>query len=70
MRLLVLGGTRSVGHVAAAAAVRRGWRLPPSTCDMSRPDVPGVRLLRDDRAKAADLARAAEEGPWDVAVDT
>jgi nucleoside-diphosphate-sugar epimerase len=70
MRLLVLGGTRFVGHAVVAAAVRRGWEVATLNRGISGPDVGGVRALRGDRAKPADLARAAEAGPWDAVVDT
>jgi 2'-hydroxyisoflavone reductase len=70
MRLLVLGGTRFVGYAVASAAVRRGWDVATFNRGMSGPDVAGVRALRGDRANAADLARAAEAGPWDAVVDT
>jgi nucleoside-diphosphate-sugar epimerase len=69
MRLLVLGGTRFVGHAVVAAAVRRGWEVATLNRGISGPDVRGVRALRGDRAKAADLARAAGAGPWDAVVD-
>lgn len=70
MRLLLLGGTRFVGHAIAAAAVSRGWEVTTFNRGLSGVDVVGTRPLRGERSRAADLDRLATEGPWDAVVDT
>jgi nucleoside-diphosphate-sugar epimerase len=70
MRLLVLGGTRFVGHAVTSAALRRGWDVTAFYRGVSGPDVPGVRALRGDRTRLSDLARVVDAGPWDAVVDT
>src|SRR5947209_1047335 len=70
MRLLILGGTRFVGHAIAAAAVARGLDVTTFNRGVSGTDVAGVSPLRGDRTRAADLARLSAAGPWDFVVDT
>ena len=70
MRLLVLGGTRFVGHAVVAAALRQGWEVTTFNRGLSDADVAGVDAIRGDRTLAADLARLAAAGPWDAVVDT
>ena len=70
MRLLVLGGTRFVGHAVVSAALGLGGEVTTFNRGLSGPDVVGVRALRGDRALAADLARLSEAGPWDAVIDT
>jgi nucleoside-diphosphate-sugar epimerase len=70
MRLLILGGTRFVGHAVAVAALREGWEVTTFNRGQSAADVVGVRVIRGDRTLPADLARLAAAGPWDAVVDT
>jgi 2'-hydroxyisoflavone reductase len=70
MRLLVLGGTRFVGHAVVAAALGHGWEVTTFNRGLSDADVAGVDLIRGDRTLAADLAGLAAAGPWDAVVDT
>jgi nucleoside-diphosphate-sugar epimerase len=70
MRLLILGGTRFVGRAAVAAGLGQGWEVATFNRGRSGPDVPGVRALRGDRTRPADLARLAAAGPWDAVIDT
>ncbi len=70
MRLLILGGTRFVGHAVAAAALREGWEVSTFNRGLSGADIAGVNAIRGDRTLAADLARLAAAGPWDAVVDT
>ena len=70
MRLLILGGTRFVGHAVALAAVARGWEVTTFNRGLSGSDVPGVHPLRGDRRHAADLDALAAAGRWDAVVDT
>ena len=59
MRLLILGGTRFVGRAAVTAALSRGWEVATFNRGRSGPDVAGVRVLRGDRTRTADLAQLA-----------
>ena len=70
MRLLVLGGTQFVGHAIVSAALGLGWEVTTFNRGMSGADVAGVRVLRGDRALAADLARLSAAGPWDAVIDS
>jgi 2'-hydroxyisoflavone reductase len=70
MRLLILGGTRFVGHAIATAGLGRGWEVTTFNRGHSGADVPAVHVLRGDRTVPADLARLAGAGPWDAVVDT
>jgi 2'-hydroxyisoflavone reductase len=70
MRLLILGGTRFVGHAVAAAALREGWEVTTFNRGLSGADLAGVNAIRGDRTLAADLARLAAGGPWDAVADT
>jgi nucleoside-diphosphate-sugar epimerase len=70
MRLLILGGTRFVGHAIATAAVARGWEVTTFNRGLSGPDVTGVRPFRGDRSRAADIDAIVAAGQWDAVVDT
>jgi len=70
MRLLVLGGTRFVGHAVAIAALREGWEVTTFNRGLSGADLADVRVIRGDRTLPADLVRLAAAGPWDAAIDT
>jgi 2'-hydroxyisoflavone reductase len=70
MRLLILGGTRFVGHAVATAALREGWEVITFNRGLSDADIVGVRVIRGDRTLPADLARLAAAGPWDGVIDT
>ena len=70
MRLLILGGTKFVGHAVATAALTEGWEVTTFNRGMSGADAAGVRVIRGDRTLPADLARLASAGPWDGVIDT
>lgn len=70
MRLLILGGTRFVGHAVAAAALREGWEVTTFNRGLSGADLAGVNTIRGDRMLAADVTRLAAVGPWDAVIDT
>lgn len=70
MRLLVLGGTQFVGHAVVSAATGLGWEVTTFNRGLSGADVAGARVLRGDRALAADLAGLSAAGPWDAVIDT
>lgn len=70
MRLLVLGGTRFVGHAVVTAAVERGWEVTTFNRGLSGPDVAGVTVVRGDRAEASDLDRLVSSGVnWNAVID-
>lgn len=69
MRILVLGGTRFLGRAVVADAAGRGWQVTVFNRGTSGEAPDGVDAIRGDRRSAADLARLAESGPWDVVVD-
>jgi nucleoside-diphosphate-sugar epimerase len=56
MRLLVLGGTRFVGHAIAMAGVGHGWEVTTFNREISGADVPGVRVLRGDSDRGGSVA--------------
>lgn len=68
--MLILGGTRFVGHAVAVAAVALGWDVTTFNRGLSAEDVPGVYPVRGDRTSGSDLARLAAAGEWDAVVDT
>jgi 2'-hydroxyisoflavone reductase len=70
MHLLVLGGTRFVGHAVASAALGHGWEVTTFNRGASGADVAGVHVVRGDRTRAADLGSLAASGLWDAVVDT
>jgi nucleoside-diphosphate-sugar epimerase len=63
MRLLILGGTRFVGHAVAAAALREGWEVTTFNRGLSGADLAGVNTIRGDPMLAADVTRLAAVGP-------
>lgn len=69
MKLLVLGGSVFLGRHTVAAALARGWEVTTFNRGVTSADVPGVRVVRGDRTEPRDLARLAEQGPWDAVVD-
>ncbi len=70
MRLLVLGGTRFIGHAVVTVAVEQGWEVTTFNRGVSGTDVAGVVAMRGDRAEASDLARLTSSGmTWNAVVD-
>jgi 2'-hydroxyisoflavone reductase len=71
MRLLVLGGTRFIGHAIVTAAVGQGWEVTTFNRGSSASDVAGVLAVRGDRTRTGDLVGLAGAGrSWDAVVDT
>lgn len=70
MRLLILGGSWFLGRALIASAVERGWEVTAFTRGRSGQPPEGARHVRGDRTVPEDLARLAEEGPWDATIDT
>lgn len=68
--MLILGGTRFVGHAIATAALGEGWEVTTFNRGLSGADVVDVRVIRGNRTLPADLARLASAGPWDGVIDT
>ncbi len=70
LRLLILGGTRFIGHAIALGALSHGWEVSTFNRGRSGTDVVGVHVLRGDRKRVGDLATLATAGPWDAVIDT
>jgi nucleoside-diphosphate-sugar epimerase len=70
VRMLILGGTRFVGHAILSAALQQGWDVTSFSRGLSGSPPPGVRAVRGDRTNKADLDQLAAAGPWDAVVDT
>ncbi|MEZ0114031.1 2'-hydroxyisoflavone reductase [Catenulispora sp. EB89] len=70
MRLLILGGSAFLGRAVAAEALAAGHEVTVFNRGRTAPDVPGVESVRGDRESKEDLARLADQGPWDAIVDT
>lgn len=68
--LLVLGGSWFLGRAVVQAGLDMGWTVTTFRRGLSGEDVPGAGTIRGDRAAAADVARLADAGPWDLVVDT
>lgn len=58
-----------VGREVVAQALERGWQVTTFNRGRSGEDVPGVEAIRGDRLESADIARLAEQGPWDAVID-
>ncbi len=69
MRLLLLGGTRFVGPAVVTAALAKGWEVTTFNRAQSGVDHPAVTAIHGDRTASEDVARLADSGPWDVALD-
>lgn len=69
MRLLILGGSWSLGKMIAARSIASGFEV--AVCNSGRKPAPhpDARLIAADRANPADLARLVAEGPWDTVLD-
>lgn len=70
MDVLVLGGSWFLGHAVVEAALAAQLNVTTFRRGQSGEGAAGVRLVRGDRTNAADLARLAGEGPWDLVLDT
>jgi 2'-hydroxyisoflavone reductase len=67
--LLVLGGSWFVGRVMAEHAVERGWNVTVFNRGRSSSPPAGARAIHGDRQSLGDLARLADQGPWDAVID-
>ncbi len=69
MRLLVLGGTRYVGHAAVAEALARGWDVTVANRGVTGPAQDGVRPVVLDRTRPGAFDVLAGER-FDAVLDT
>jgi nucleoside-diphosphate-sugar epimerase len=70
MRLLVFGGSWSLGRLVVTNALSRGFDVTVFNEGRSnRPPVTGARHIRGSRTLAEHLRGLAEAGPWDAVVD-
>ncbi|WP_424183438.1 NAD-dependent epimerase/dehydratase family protein [Actinokineospora sp. G85] len=69
MRLLVLGGTRFLGHAVASEAVTRGHEVVCAARGESGSAPAGTRLVVVDRDRPDGLAPLLELDPFDAVVD-
>jgi nucleoside-diphosphate-sugar epimerase len=70
MRVLVLGGTRNLGHDLVLDLLGRGHRVTVLNRGVTPDDLPhGIERLRADRSDRQALAAALGRGAWDTVVD-
>jgi nucleoside-diphosphate-sugar epimerase len=71
MKILVIGGTRNLGHTLVYALVGQGYRVTVFNRGRTRDELPPeVERLRGDRTDHAQLAMALGGRSFDVVVDT
>jgi nucleoside-diphosphate-sugar epimerase len=70
-QILIIGGTRNLGHFLALALIEAGQRVTILNRGQTPDELPGdVRRLRADRGDKAQLALALAGRSFDVVVDT
>jgi nucleoside-diphosphate-sugar epimerase len=70
MRILIIGGTRNLGHHLAHQLAEAGHQVAVFNRGLTRDELPAsVERLRGDRTKGSQLARALEGRDFDVVVD-
>lgn len=71
MNILIIGGTRNIGHYLAEKLYRAGHRLTLLNRGISRDDLPqDIARLRCDRTDPQQLKRALSGRNFDVVIDT
>ncbi len=70
MKILIIGGTRNIGHLLALELLQRGHTVSILNRGRTRDDLPeGVERLRADRTQPDQLAAALGSRSFDVVVD-
>jgi len=70
MNILVIGGTRNLGHLLVHQLIALGHRVSVFNRGLTRDELPEqVERLRGDRTKKQQLARALEGKSFDVVID-
>ncbi len=70
MNILVIGGTRNLGHYLVHNLFQGGHQVTVVNRGKTRDDLPdGVERLRADRTDAAQLEAALADRSWDMVVD-
>lgn len=70
MNILVIGGTRNLGHLLVHQLVTLGHRVTVFNRGLTRDELPDeVERLRGDRTKKNQLARAIDGKTFDIVVD-
>lgn len=71
MQILIIGGTRNVGHLLTLALLAKGHTVTILNRGLTRDELPdAVERLRADRTDAAALQRALDGRAFDAVVDT
>ncbi len=70
MNILVIGGTRNLGHLLVHQLIAQGHRVSVFNRGLTRDELPEqVERLRGDRTKKQQLARALDGKSFDVVID-
>ena len=70
MNILVIGGTRNLGHLLVHQLIAQGHRVSVFNRGLTRDELPDqVERLRGDRTKKHQLARALDGKSFDVVID-
>ena len=70
MNLLIIGGTRNLGHFMVYDLLERGHRVTVLNRGLTRDELPeNVERLRADRTETPQLARALKGREFDVVID-
>lgn len=70
MNILVIGGTRNLGHLLVHQLIAQGHRVSVFNRGLTRDELPDqVERLRGDRTKKQQLARALDGKSFDVVID-
>lgn len=70
MNILIIGGTRNMGHLLAVALHDAGHQVAVFNRGITPDELPeDIRRIRGDRYNAADLRAALATGPYDAVVD-